>query len=183
MKISVKQACEIDGKTFGPNIHKKPGTFIVPGSFVFIPFFVALVKDEKIKILEVSEQDMKEMEEKGKELKNFEPDPIIISILDSLGVLEQTKEEGDEESDDSDDDSSDDESSEGSKAGNGEADSSQEVVQSGSPSSEDVGEVKKDEAEELMKAEYAELHEKAKRLNKNEKKRYDELKKVLKIEE
>lgn len=178
MKVLVKQSCQIEDMVMGPNIHKKPGTFIVPGFFVFHPYFVSLVKDEKIKILEADESEFKDSEEAAAIRAKFDVkdvDAHMIAVLE--GII--TKEGDDEESDDSDDDASDDESSQGSESDEDQTGSESKVVSPG----ENADEVKKDEAEELLRAEYEALHEKAKRLNKSEKKRYDELKSVLKIEE
>ena len=185
MKVLVKQACQIDDVVMGPNIHKKPGTFDVSGSLLLHPYFVLLMKDEKISIVEMIEKDFEELEAsaKAQKIKGDDLDPCVIAacekFAEEISKKKNEKEEDDEESDSSDSDSSDADSPEELEAGNGQADSEQEKL----PSSENLDEVKKSEADEILKAEFDALHEKAKRLNKNEKKRYDELKAVLKIEE
>lgn len=185
MHVLFKQACEIEGKKFGPNIYKKPGVFECPVHFLLDWFFVALLKDAKAKIQFISEKEIDQLEalfkahaekvekETGKE---FEVDPFLISLIDSLIPKESKDEESDSAGGDSD---SDVDLDKGEQTPSNDETFDEEKLSS----SEDVNE----EAQDLVKSEeqkeYDLLHEKAKRLNNKEKKRYEELKLKLKIEE
>lgn len=52
MKVEFKQACEIQGKKFGPDAIRRPGIFQCPASFKSDEYFLALVKAGKARIIE-----------------------------------------------------------------------------------------------------------------------------------
>lgn len=193
MKVLFKQACEIEGQNFGPDIRKKPREFDVPFYFVFVAYFVALFKDGAIKILDVEESEMNE-EDIPKQYQDCEPDPLIVTVVEGILMAKEPKEEikeeggqdGKESSTASDSGDSASESSQGEQSESSEEQSSGQELSQGESSDQEVSEVKEEEkVEEVGKSheqlEYEALHEKAKRLNNKEKKRYEELKTKLGI--
>lgn len=185
MKCEFKQACEIEGKMFGPDMRKKPGTFNVPGYFVFVAYFIALFGDKKIKILEVSDEDIKEIEEasRSERFKDVEPNEEILSVLESLVTVKEESDEGkDEESSDvvtDGDSTSVGEQSEQSEASQPSTEVQGEQVQSEqevkTEESVEASEVKKELLSEEEAKELAFLEEKKLRLTNKEKKRHQEL--------
>jgi hypothetical protein len=178
MKVKFKQACELEGRTYGPDMRKKPGIFDVPGYFIFLAFFVALLKDEKLEILDVSDEDFQE-ENVPEKYRAEEPDALVVTIIENIMMSKEPKEEGEEDettSDISDSTGASSESSEGSET-------SEEQSDQNTEGGEKLPEGEKSDEESAEVKEYKALHEKAKRLNKHEKKRYEELKAKLKIKE
>jgi len=57
MKVEFRQNCEIQGQKFGFEKHMKPGIHEVPGSFKDDWYFKALLADNKLSIIEESEDD------------------------------------------------------------------------------------------------------------------------------
>lgn len=180
MKIKVKQSCILEGQQYGPDLRKKPGTFVVPVFYIVLEYFVALFLEKKIEILEISEEEIKEFEKEFKHNTKVEVHPEIISVVEGLLMKEEAKDETDTNS--SNDGSNDSSGSEATQSENKEGEQKdaegQSDVQTDAPASSEP----KNASDELKK-EYEALHEKAKRLNKTEKARYEELKTILEIKE
>jgi hypothetical protein len=189
MHVLFKQQCEIEGMKFGPNIHKKPGVFTCPVHFLLDWFFVGLLKDQRAKIQSITQEEVDSLEglfkahaEKVEKVtgKEFEVDPFLISLID--GLLPKEEESKDEESD----------STGGSGDSDVDADKGEQKETVQDEQSEDgekllPSESSNDETQDVVvsedQKEFDLLHKKVKRLNNIEKKRYEELKAKLKIEE
>jgi hypothetical protein len=187
MKVEFKQACEIEGQKFGPDMRKKPGVFNVPGYFIFIEFFVTLLKANLLKILDVSDEDFQE-ENVPEKFRAVEPDPIVISIIEDIMMSKEPKEEGEDDEQESSDSSSESNASESSSEGNGTEgeEHGSEEQQSDEVKNEEACCVKSSEGFEDLsedEKELAFLQEKKLRLTNKEKKRYAELKAKLKVKE
>ena len=161
MKIEFKQSFEIEGKEFKIKKKDKVEVADVPAFFCFIAYFIALVKEQKVKVLEVNEAEFKDVDFEKYKISDEDED-FMQAHLEAVSI-EDSEEGSDEESNsipDSDLSVSD----------------AEEVL---TPSEEVKAEVAVEDAEakpSKEEIEFNELHEKAKRLNKNERKRYEELK-------
>jgi hypothetical protein len=186
MKVLVKQACEIEGHTMGPDMRKKPGIFNVPAYLIFADLFVSLIKSEKISILDISEEEFKE-ENIPKKYHDVEPDPVVITIVEGILMSKEPKEDEDETTSDS---SSDGDSSDSSDEGNqdSESESSEASDVEGSKelqASEGTEEKVSEVAEEVKRPSVDEarlkfLEAKIKRLSDKEKKELKALQAKLK---
>jgi hypothetical protein len=173
MKVEFKASCEIDGKEFRVMKRNKPVTHVVAGYFIFIAYFVSLLKDGKAKIVEVSEKDFEDMPE---EFEGQKPDEFVIDILGQFQD-ELEKEEPSKEGEENDETISDSSSSSDSSV-----ESSEDVKDSEEQSSDEVKENDSEEVNEPSEdeKEFAFLEDKKLRLTNKEKKRHAELKAKLK---
>lgn len=184
MKIQFTQSFAIDDQEFRIKKKGKAEEAHVPLYFVFLSYFVALFKDEKIKILEVSEEEFSALgqdEVMKARFEKVEPDVAIMAAVEHV-MIENKEEEKDEDETDSDSSTVSDSGSQ-SQAGSEEQAPTDSNVESGEVIHNDKKPVEEVSNEvKALQAEYDLLHEKAKRLNKKEKERYEILKTQLKIE-
>lgn len=194
MKLLVKQACEIEGHTMGPDMRKKPGIFNVPAHLIFAELFVSLLKIEKITILDISEEEFKE-ENIPKKYHDVEPDPMVITIVEGILMSKEPKEDEDETtSDSSSDGDSSDSSDEGTQDSESESSEASDVegdkeLQASEGTDEKASEVVNESSEQLSEeqlqrakdeARVQELLKRLKRLSDKEKKELKTLQAKLK---
>lgn len=183
MKVEFKQACEIEGRVFGPDMRKKPGVSEVPGYFLLLDYFVSLLKSGMLKIIDVSEDEFSEVPEK---YKDVEPDSLVISIVEGILMSKQPKEES-EEGEESEEDlnspsssDSSDEPEEGKSEQQSEPESDQVHKELSENQDADKEVSPKDEQKEVDEERLKELLKKVKRLSNKERKELTELKSKLK---
>jgi hypothetical protein len=102
MKCEFRHNCEIQGQKFGFQKHLQPGIHEVPAVFIFDWFFVSLVLDDSVKILEAHYSEFEEFTEE--ELAKIKPE--FIEILSKF--LENEDKELDDENSEDDSSNSDD---------------------------------------------------------------------------
>src|SRR5690606_11925054 len=82
-----------DGKEFRIMKKDRPLTQDVSGYFIFIDYFVSLLKDGSAEILEVSEEDFKNL---PKKYENKEPCAFVESIFKKFSDASDAEDEGEE---------------------------------------------------------------------------------------
>lgn len=175
MKIEFKQSFAID--RYELKIKKKGVSVIaeVPAYFLFISFFVSMLKENLVKVLELSHDELDE-EEMKEYLKNSEPDPLVVTIVENLLMEEDEDEESQGEPNEEHSNSS--SESVPSESVNPESEpASEEPKSEQGEAAEQVEQPKKLSADEK---EFEMLEEKKLRLTNKEKKRHAELKAKLK---